>query len=517
MISEPQNFEAILETTRSILNKLEELHLETIKTEIIFSGKNFELPTDSKFKIILSGIIGENKQEEFNTFKDYIKALESPQISFDCDCIKGLHTKIKNSNNIINSTNSEEVELFKDDLNVITILAFWTSQDAQMFNVLNEIDTMFRAYKEQWNEKVRIIPICVDNNTEDLDKIKSIADMSFGNSYYFKNGKENQMIKDYDINELPFVILADSGNVIQFLGHYASIDLEQAINNFLNVGKINIDGAISSLNNPVSLTDKDELIEKFKAFKSEHINLIEKMTKFNFDISLSKIVNETNLDDNMFDGKLGFYVLSEACDKNDIQAVIKDIQKFNESVVKFKIFQNYYFKLKKLLITGRVCHKCSKAISDIDEKFICPICLDNDTNYTLCFDCVPEVEKEDFINNPVHEHHLYYIPKNSELNLPYMNNILTSCKIDNDVNYNTEKYVNGYVCDNCDKRVSVCNWSCSNCFKNVSGSYDLCDSCFVSFNENGVSNTSEHESNHIMARIPYTLSVSKGSLEKIKP
>lgn len=97
-------------------------------------------------------------------------------------------------------------------------------------------ESMLKTNEEKWKGKATIVGLSLDDESE--GPIKRITDKDWKRvqHYRFKNGwdEENDDLKMFEINGIPFVVLLDKKGKIVFKGHPSECKLEEEINRLID-------------------------------------------------------------------------------------------------------------------------------------------------------------------------------------------------------------------------------------------------------------------------------------------
>jgi len=206
---------------------------------------------------------------------------------------------------------------------------------------------------------------------------------------------------------------------------------------------------------------------------------------------------------------------------DEITKLIKDFVSSNRKKMNDEKVLVYFRERTRITEPERKCTKCSCGISAENGIFFCVVCQREGKKVTFCTKCVPDSDKDDF---SLHDHHLYYIPPNSEFMIDKMNvdHTRTHCeKVDpNDNPYYEECYGKKLIpyctCSNCfEGNIKLCCWTCAVCI------YVLCNACFEISQDPkhpkySELNSMDHDPTHIMARIPYLFVTKAAEMKEIK-
>jgi hypothetical protein len=326
----------------------------------------------------------------------------------------------------------------------------------------------------EWSGKARIVGLSVDESLEVLKKRIEEKKWDKVEHYQLQNDWEHTLMKQYGIDGIPTIILVDKEGMIVFKGDPSDINLEQAINKLINGQSISdVEKVESSESATVTLKEKDEVCEALTKFLEEN-KAIQPNKKFYLTVYLEKKITKENINDDLFEGTVDFcgYEVSDSSDS---------VSKFKTALInllayfpKFKFTAECYYKPNIIPKVGIECFKCNSTIDNSVPRYFCLVCqLSSKHQFTFCTNCIKD--DEDFENNPTHEHVLYYLPANAEGHLDKLINIREKCEKAKKVHL--EKLVEYYICNNCDNKSKIIDWSCAICCKNVSYSFNLCNDC----------------------------------------
>lgn len=96
---------------------------------------------------------------------------------------------------------------------------------------------MLEKRGKDWGSNVRLIGLSIDS---DLDKLKNhVEDRKWTDveHYWVRNGKCTAD-NEYGVQGVPHVLLIDTHGTIVFMGHPASRNIEEDIDNLLKGGKL---------------------------------------------------------------------------------------------------------------------------------------------------------------------------------------------------------------------------------------------------------------------------------------
>ena len=93
---------------------------------------------------------------------------------------------------------------------------------------------MLEKNEAKWGKNVRIVGVSVDEELDELKKRITEKKWTKVEHYYLGGWDEgHDLIQNFKIRGIPFVVLIDKSRKIVFKGHPASINLEEKINELL--------------------------------------------------------------------------------------------------------------------------------------------------------------------------------------------------------------------------------------------------------------------------------------------
>jgi hypothetical protein len=491
------NNETLYETYKPLLNDLinkrDELNLSHVHIEISLSNDLGNKPS-SDCKITAKGSNLDSKLEDIDKFRDYIAALNHPQIFDDIEENQGVGTIFPPVDNCPH-LNSNNLTSFKHNEGEVTVVFVWKSSYIDSESPMAYNQKLLEEHPE-WG-KVRIVGFSYDENIQDLKKKVEDKKWNKIEHYQLQGSYGHPFGIKYVNKRLPCIFLIDKNGVVQFRGEIFEINLETAIERLLNDQSIE--------NETMTFEEKVELCDVIGKFKDENKDLLPNKG-FNIKIQLDKIVTNENIDTPLFIGSISVTATHESNTKDNINYFKTAIASLLANYPRFRTNINCYFKPHIIARVGTECLKCESKVDNNVPRYFCIECqLDNKDKFTFCTKCIND--DEDFENNPIHEHVLYYLPPNAEDLLDKLMNIADKSK---KVAFHPDKYVNMYVCNNCDNLIKIIDWSCAVCYKHVKGCFDLCNKCFKlndnSYGEGKIKKHIEHDfKKHVMIRIPYNM------------
>ena len=503
---------------KEIYLKKKELNLDEVTIDILKFEKD-------ETKINIKGTVNTDKKTKVEEFNEFITKLNNANI---CNLVKLQDSRFIKVSNLINLITGEKVD-YAHSQGEVVLIDVWATWCGPCQKPMSHNQEMLERNEENWNGKVRILGLSVD---EEIESIKQRVEEKKWNKiehYQVEGGWSHEIMETYEINGIPQVFLLDKKGDIQYSGHPNSIDLEKAINDLIEDKPFSLNqdnNKKQELNIPSSIPydEYKKINEQIESFKIKNKELISSLKEFNIYNRINKSFNENNFENMNVIPSTNIVVVDQNENKERILKIKKELEDLtNDLQNKINLKTKLYYE-KSITITdlGLLCSKCNKTLTVENPRFVCVVCqLEGKVNHTFCKECVPDADEEDYINTPFHEHHLYYVPSNSEEVLKSAKNIKNSCSKYEEPSEN--KKVGGYGCDNCGNGVYVCDWSCAVCTENVCGSYDLCNKCFKisqDVNHSEYSNLKlaegEHDpKTHAMARIPYTLYASRSEYEEV--
>jgi hypothetical protein len=101
---------------------------------------------------------------------------------------------------------------------------------------MNHNEEMLKTNKEKWEGKAKIVAISVDDEVEGLTKRINDKGWKSIEHYRMKKGwdGENNAIKLFEIEGIPFVALLDAQGKIVFKGHPSECKIEDEINKLIS-------------------------------------------------------------------------------------------------------------------------------------------------------------------------------------------------------------------------------------------------------------------------------------------
>ena len=513
----------IIKATSEIYSKKKELNLDEISVEM-------ECIKYDEIELIISitGNLPTVKKEKVNEFDEFLTNYKNYEIK---NRVKLQDPRFIKVSNLINLSTGEKVdyEHSKGEVVLIDVWATWCGPCQQPMSHNQE---MLEKNEENWKGKVRILGISVDEEIEDIRKRVEEKKWNKVEHYQLEGGWSHQLMSTYEINGIPKIFLLDKQGEIKYNGHPFSINLEKSINDLLEDKPIKLkeEKNSESPETPkqilISYDEFSSLWEKLKDIKNQNEELFANLKRFEVLKRVDKSLNDENFQNMNVKASFMIIVFDKSETKERISKIKELYQDYKISVGnKADVILRFYFESEKKYEKKPIpltCCKCQKSLSVEDYRLFCIVCHnEGKENYTFCKECVPDPDNEDFDNNPIHEHHLYYLPPNTEevfnsaKNLKYLSEL--------DKNPPEDKIVRRFFCDNCRGKIPICNWSCGVCTQNVNSSYDLCNSCFkISQDENHPEYINlklaegEHDpKNHPMARIPYNISIIYSGPEEI--
>ncbi|KAL4492555.1 hypothetical protein ABPG72_007668 [Tetrahymena utriculariae] len=178
-------------------------------------------------------------------------------------------------------TNQENVELAHQPGEIL-LIELWATWCGPCQNSMQNSATILQKNETTWKDKVRIVAVSVDEKKEVA--IQRVLEKQWKKMQHCKlNGwdKEHDLIKLFEVQGIPFIILVDKTGRVSFTGHPGKVNLEEKINELLKMTDQECkDFYLASKKkqeeefNKRSLITKQEYSEVREFLKTEFLSLI---------------------------------------------------------------------------------------------------------------------------------------------------------------------------------------------------------------------------------------------------
>ncbi|EGR34507.1 thiol:disulfide interchange protein, putative, partial [Ichthyophthirius multifiliis] len=458
--SQKQKHQASLEQLLSILK--ESPFKYNIKSQV---QRYFEKQIYEENRSIECSIRPQNEEEK-NQLKQYEKQIKQIYLS---DKEKFIQLQDFSFNQSLNESHlfpsyqkindlkkNEETEL-KHKNGEILLLDVWATWCGPCQQPMQHNQEMLEKYENQWKDNVRIVGVSVDDNRDVV--LKRIDDKKWDKIEHLKlNGwdGEHPLLKDFQVNGIPFVCLVGKDGQIIFKGHPSSINLEDKINSLLKQGE---------QQGNQQQENKSDVIDFIKSINED--------IKYLTNIFLQMLFNNKGEFQRKFYEKPQIIYSILKKDKQLIEENLlnKLVEKINKDI----------FEIKEDLIEtldieqGEQCNYCQK-------KLEIPYFYNHFKKEYVCYQCGNEKdESKQFIEQFKVPYNLILINTHNPLLLKNIEVYKLGKNIQPVIGQDYSKEVHGYGCNgDCQVNDRKTRFICLNCrpgpYKS-DGYIDYCESC----------------------------------------
>jgi thiol-disulfide isomerase/thioredoxin len=302
--------EIFYEANKTLLNDLftkrDELDLGKININVIWT-QEFGSKTFEQYNIIINGSVTPTHKKNLEIFRTYIKSLDNKTIEEYVDCSDGADSFVLQVDNCLD-IHTNELKTFTVEKGEVTLIRVWATWSGHCQDIMSHNQEMLENCPE-WSGKVRIVGLSVDESLEELKKMIEEKKWDKVEHYQLQNGWEHPLIKEYGIDGIPTIILVDKEGDVVFYGHSPDIYPEKAINKLINGQSISdVEEDVVLESTMITFKEKDEVCEALTNIFEEN-KAIQPNNKYLLTISLMKTVTKENLNDDLFEGTVFFWVV----------------------------------------------------------------------------------------------------------------------------------------------------------------------------------------------------------------